>query len=70
MAANGSGLHLVGIGMAKQIRTKTGQIPIAYRLTKFDDLWHNARLALFFTIVAAVFTTSLGAYRLWKEFNR
>ncbi len=70
LAANGSGLHLVGIGMAKQIRTKTGQIPIAYRLTKFDDLWHNARLALFFTIVAAVFTTSLGAYRLWKEFNR
>ncbi len=70
LAANGSGMHLVGVGKAKQIRTKTGQIPIAYRLTKFDDLWRNERLAIFFTIVAAAFTTSLGAYRLWKEFRR
>jgi len=70
LAANGSGMHLVGIGMAKQIRTKTGQIPIAYRLTKFDDLWRNERLAVLFTIVVAVFTTSLGAYRLLKEFKQ
>ena len=57
--------------MAKQIRTKTGQIPIQkHRLTAFDALWHNARLAVSFTIIAAVFTTSLGAYRLWKELKR
>ncbi|GAB1724421.1 MAG: TIR domain-containing protein [Nitrospira sp. CR1.1] len=67
----GNGMAVVGYGMAKQIRTKTGQLPIQrHRLTAFDALWHNARLAVFFTIVAAVFTTSLGAYRLWKEFKR
>ena len=71
LSENGSGLHLVGDGMAKQIRTKTGQIPIqSRRLTAFDALWHNARLAVLFTIVAAIFSASLGAYRLWKEFKR
>jgi hypothetical protein len=63
-------MKLVGYGMAKQVRTKRGDIPIQYRLTKLDALWHSARLAVFFTIIAAVFTTSLGAYRLWKEFKR
>ncbi len=64
-------MSLVGNGMAKQIRTKTGQIPIQRRrLTAFDALWHNARLAVLFTIVAAIFSASLGAYRLWKEFKR
>lgn len=67
----GKGMTVIGNGMARQIRTKTGQLPIQkHRLTAFDALWHNARLAVFFTIVAAVFTTSLGAYRLWKEFKR
>lgn len=71
LMANGTGLHLVGEGMAKEIRTKTGQIPIhKHRLTALDALWHNARLAVFVTIIATVFTTSLGAYRLWKEFKR
>lgn len=70
LAANGRGMHLVGDGMAKQIRAKTGQIPIQYRLTAFDALWHNPRLALLFAIVAWVFPTTLAAYRLWKEFKR
>ena len=71
LAPEGKGLAVVGYGMAKQIRTKTGQLPIQrHRLTAFDALWYNARLALFLTIVAAVFTTSLGAYRLWKELKR
>lgn len=71
LAGDAGGLRLVGDGMAKQIRTKAGQIPLQRRrLTAFDKLWYNARLALFVTIVAAVFTTSLGAYRLWKEFKR
>lgn len=65
-----AGLHLVGDGMAKQIRTKSGQIPIRYRLTALDALWHNARLAVFLTIIVTVFTTSLGVYRSWKEFKR
>jgi hypothetical protein len=70
LVANANGMHLVGNGMAKEIRTKNGQIPISRRVTKFDELWHNARLAVLFTIITAVFTASLGAYRLWKEFKR
>ena len=70
LAADTVGMQLRGAGLIKQIRTKTGQIPIQYRLTAFDALWHNARLAVLFTIVAAVFSASLGAYRLWKEFKR
>ena len=68
ISLNRTGIHLVGQGMAKEIRTKTGQIPIqSHGLTMLDALWHNARLAVFMTIIATVFTTSLGAYRLWKE---
>jgi hypothetical protein len=70
LTAKANGMHLKGNGMAKQIRTKNGQIPISRRVTKFDELWHNARLAVLFTIITAVFTASLGAYRLWKEFKR
>jgi hypothetical protein len=70
LTANANGMHLKGNGMAKQIRTKNGQIPISRQVTKFDELWHNSRLAVLFTIITAVFTTTLGAYRLWKEFKR
>jgi hypothetical protein len=70
LTAKANGMHLKGNGMAKQIRTKNGQIPISRRVTKFDELWHNARLAVLFTIITAVFTASLGAYRLLKEFKR
>jgi hypothetical protein len=70
LTAKTSGMHLVADGMAKQIRTKDGQIPVQHRLTALDALWHNARLAVLFTIVSAVFTVSLGAYRLWKDFKR
>lgn len=71
LTTNGTGIHLEGLGMAKEIRTRAGQIPIqSHRLTMLDALWHNARLAVVFTIMAAVFTTTLGAYRLLKEFKR
>ncbi len=66
----GNGLNIVGHGLVKQVRTKRGEIPIQHSLTALDALWHNARLAVFVAIVSAVFTTSLGAYRLWKEFKR
>ncbi len=64
------GMHVVGYGLVKQVRTKRGEIPIQHSLTALDVLWHNARLSVFITIIATVFTTSLGAYRLWKEFKR
>jgi hypothetical protein len=68
---DGTSIYLKGEGMAKEIRTRSGQIPIQrHRLTMLDALWHNARLAVFLTIIATIFTASLGAYRLWKEFKR
>ena len=71
LTTNGTGIHLEGLGMAKEILTRAGQIPIqSHRLTMLDALWHNARLAVVFAIITAVFTASLGAYRLWKEFKR
>jgi hypothetical protein len=70
-APGGDAMSLVGNGMAKQIRTKTGQLlPIKHHLTAFDALWHSPQLAVFFAIVVWVFPTTLGAYRLWKEFRR
>lgn len=66
----GGGMNVIGYGLVKQVRTKRGEIPIQRSLTALDALWHNARLAVFVTIIATVFTTSLGAYRLWKEFKR
>ena len=66
----GGGMNVVGYGLVKQVRTKRGEIPIQHSLTALDALWHNARLAVFATIIVTVFATSLGAYRLWKEFKR
>jgi hypothetical protein len=66
----GGGMNVVGHGLVKQIRTRRGDIPIQHSLTALDALWHNSRLAVFVTIIATVFTTSLGAYRFWKEFKR
>jgi len=64
------GIHVIGHGLVKQVRTKRGEIPIQHSITMLDALWHNARLAVFVSIIVTVFTTSLGAYRLWKEFKR
>ncbi len=69
LVSQSDGLHLIGSGMVKQVRTKVGQIPIQHSLTVLDALWHNARLGVVLTIIATVFTTSLGAYRLWKELH-
>jgi hypothetical protein len=66
---DGKGMEVAGYGLVKQVRTKRGEIPIQHSLTALDALWHNARLAVFLAIVSAIFTTSLGAYRLWKEFK-
>ncbi|MDF0674094.1 MAG: toll/interleukin-1 receptor domain-containing protein [Nitrospira sp.] len=71
LTANRTGIHLRGEGMAKDIRTKSGQIPTQSRgLTALDALWHNARLEMFAAIVSAIFMYGLGAYRLLKEFKR
>jgi hypothetical protein len=69
LRSDGGGMNVVGYGLVKQVRTKRGEIPILHSLTALDALWHNARFAVFMTIIATVFTTSLGAYRLWKELH-
>lgn len=66
----GRGMNVVGYGLVEQVRTKRGDIPLQHNLTALDALWHNARLAVFVAIVSAVSMTSLGVYRLWKEFKR
>jgi hypothetical protein len=63
------GIKLVGDGIAKQISTKTGQTPINYRLTAFDALKHNQPLMALFALVAWALPTTVGAYRLYKEFK-
>jgi hypothetical protein len=67
---DGGGMNVMGYGLVKQIKTKRGELPLQYKLSALDALWHNAWLAVFVAIVSAVFTSSLGAYRLWKEFKQ
>lgn len=64
------GMSVMGYGLLKQIKTKRGKLPLQYKLSALDALWHNAWLSVFMTIIVTVFTTSLGAYRLWKEFKK
>jgi hypothetical protein len=70
LAANAAGMQLRGEGMVKQIRTKTGQIPIRYNLSAFDKLKHNPQLGGLLAVVVWVFPTMLGAYRMRKEFKQ
>jgi hypothetical protein len=70
IALGPAGMHVAGEGIVSRIRTKTGQIPIQYKLSAFDKLKHHPQLAVLLAIVAWVFPTTLGAYRLWKEFKR
>lgn len=63
---HGGGLRVVGEGMANEVRTKNGAIPIPHRLTAFDALWHNRVLTAFLFIVLWIFPTTVGAYRHYQ----
>lgn len=65
----GKGMKAKFDGIAKVV-TKTGDFPIDRRLVAFDALWRNPQLGLLFTIVVWGLPTTVGAYRLWKEFKR
>lgn len=67
---DGKGMNVVGHGLVKQFRTKRGELPVWHSLTALEALWHNARLALFVTIMVTVFTVSLWAYWLRKKFKQ
>jgi hypothetical protein len=64
-----SGIRIVGDGMAGQIRTKTGQIPIERHLTAFDALTHNSGVTALFALGAWLIPTLLGALRFLKVIN-
>jgi hypothetical protein len=70
LTGNMAGLHLHGQGRVKQVRMKTGAIPIRYRLTAFDVLWHDPQLTTLLTVVFWGFPTTVGAYRQWKKLKR
>ena len=43
------------------------QAPRDHLLTAFDVLWHSPKLMILFSIVAWIFPTTLGAYRLYQD---
>ncbi len=56
-------------GIVGHIRTGSPEFPKDHRLTLFDTLWQNPRLMILFSIIVWVFPTTVGAYRLYKEFR-
>ncbi|GKS57477.1 hypothetical protein YTPLAS18_10040 [Nitrospira sp.] len=60
---NGKALHLVGRGRAKEIRTKSGGIPIEYHLTAFDKLKQSPAVMTLLAFVGWLVPTLVGVYR-------
>lgn len=60
------GIRFVLDGVA-HVRTGSSEFPRDHRLTIFDTLWQNSRLMTIFSIIAWVFATTVGGYRLYKE---
>ncbi|NIT60270.1 MAG: hypothetical protein GWN00_29900 [Aliifodinibius sp.] len=56
-------------GVAGHVVTKSGPFLKDCRLSKFDTLWQNPRLIILLSIIVWVFPTSIGAYRLYKNFK-
>lgn len=54
-------------GIASRIRTGSQAFPKDLRLTRFETLSHNSRLVLLLSVVAWVFPTTIGGYRLYRE---
>ncbi len=63
------GIRLRLSGIAGQIRTGSRDFPRDNRLTQFDRLWRNPQLAVLFSIIVWVFPTTVGGYKLYKEFK-
>lgn len=64
------GLRLVGQGMADEVRTRQGQIPIPHHVSAFDALWHNRILTVVLAFLLWVLPTTVGAYRLNQASRR
>ena len=56
-------------GVADHIQTLAGAAKEDRRLTRFDTLWYGSKPTVLFTILVWVFSVTLGAYKLYKEFK-
>jgi hypothetical protein len=61
-------LHLTG--EAGKIISRTGESRKDHRLTQFDVLWHDQKLALIFGIIVWVGSVILGAYKIYQEVKK
>ena len=57
-------------GIAGHIQTLDGANREDRRLTRFDTLWYGLKPAVLFSILVWVFSVTLGAYKLYKEFKQ
>lgn len=64
------GIGFVLEGMAGHLRTGSQEFPTDHRLTLFNALWKNPKLAALFTIIIWVFPITVGAYRLYRALKR
>ncbi|QOJ23055.1 MAG: hypothetical protein HRU78_04860 [Gammaproteobacteria bacterium] len=61
-------LHLTG--EAGKIISRTGELRKDHRLTQFDVLWHDQKLALIFGIIVWMGSVILGAYKIYREIKK
>jgi TIR domain len=66
---DGKQIRLGLAGVAGHIQTLAGASKEDRRLTRFDTLWYGSKPTVLFTILVWVFSVTLGAYKLYKEFK-
>lgn len=69
LAQDGKQIRLGLSGVAGHIQTLAGAAKEDRRLTRFDTLWYGSKATVLFTILVWVFSVTLGAYKLYKEFK-
>lgn len=65
-----NGLVLRLIGEAGKIVSRSGEWTKDHRLTVFDKLWHNQRLAIILSIVLWVGSVVVGTYKIYQEVKK
>ena len=66
----GKQIRLRLAGVAGHIQTLAGAAREDRRLTRFDSLWYGSKPTVLFSILVWVFSVTLGAYKLYKEFKQ
>ena len=57
-------------GKIGKISSRTGELSKDHRLTLFDRLWHDQKLAIIFGIIVWVGSIVLGAYKIYQEVKK